>query len=221
MKRTDNPELTRIMLDHLATLYKMREKRVGIHLSTLVQCITRSFLDYKTDPDPTDEEVMIFALGYGLQDILTPKAATTPIYQKDGITYSPDFEIVLAQMEGSVELKTTRTSTDKPTNESWLVYMMGGCFIRGDNIYHLGVLHMLGNYHPPFPQMLSTTFEFDEEEIMDNWAYLMYRKFAYELSLLTDEVPEPYKWCYGWECNYCRHKLTCQAIVWAREREQK
>lgn len=95
MRRTDNPQLDRLILNHLADLYKLKQKRVGVHLSTLVYCITRSFFDSVNPVEPTDEEVMLFALGLGLQAEFTPAEATTPVYEKDGITFSPDFVLKL------------------------------------------------------------------------------------------------------------------------------
>ena len=90
MRRVDNPELKRKILDHLANLYKIKEVRESNHLSSYITCRTKSFLDQKQTTEPTDEEVMLFALGYGLQDVLTPKDASAPVIERSGIIYSPD-----------------------------------------------------------------------------------------------------------------------------------
>jgi hypothetical protein len=220
MERADNPELTRLMLDHLANLYKLKQKREGIHLSTLIYCLTRSFFDQQDMIEPTDNEVMLFALGLGLQDVLTPTSANTPIYEKEGITFSPDMYFEVPNF-GMVELKTTRMSSGKEVlPETWFEYIKGGCYMIGSNIYDLAILHMLGNYHPPFPILRSERLTFTKEELQSNWDYLLERKAVYCKALETNIPPEPYKYCKEWECQYCRYKLQCQAINTLKAKEE-
>jgi hypothetical protein len=241
MKKLDNPELSRRILNHLADQYKIKEKREGIHLSTLIYCLTRSFFDQQAPVEPTDEEVMLFALGLGLQDVLTPSESFTPVYNKDGVLFSPDFvfsvkELKTAVLDASpseherkdiavtrlVELKTTRMSSGKEDlPETWLEYIMGGCYMRGANTYDLSVLHMLGNYKPPFPEIRSYRLEFAEDELRANWDYLMERRAVYEEALKTGTPPVPFSYCKDWECKNCRYKLQCQAMdMLAKEREE-
>ncbi len=106
MKRIDSPELKHKMLDHLADLYKIKDVRESNHLSSYVTCRTKSFLDQKQTTEPTEQEVMLFALGYGLQDVLTPPDANAPVIEKAGIIYRPD--MILASRLS--EIKTTRKS---------------------------------------------------------------------------------------------------------------
>ena len=219
MEIADNPELSRQILDHLADLYGIKKKREGTHLSTLIYCLTRSFFDQKGPVEPTDQEVMLFSLGYGLQDVLTPKKTETPIYEKDGITFSPDF---IFPVEGRlVEIKTTRMSSSKGEfPETWLEYMMGGCYMQGINEYELSVLHILGNYKPPFPQIKSYHLTFDEKELMENWGYLIGRRDTYQDALDNSVPPQPYSFCKEWECKNCRYKLQCEAIQMLAEAEK-
>ena len=166
MERTANPELDRMMINHLVKLYKLKTKRTGIHLSTLVYCLTRSFFDHVTPIEPTDKEVMLFALGLGLQDILTPQQAEAPVFEQDGVTFSPDFYLPFNNKY--VELKTTRTSLKKNKEklpETWLEYIMGGCYMRKVTTYELSGLYMFGSYSPPFPELYSETLRFEPAEI--------------------------------------------------------
>ena len=221
MKVTGNSSLTRIMLSHLAEKYKLKEKRSGIHLSTLIYCLTRQQFDQQKPVEPTDEEVMLFALGFGLQDILTPIDASTPQYEKDGVVYSPDFVLNLSTnltvgTNNLCELKTTRMSAKRADEhdfpETWVEYMKGGCFIRECNTYDLTVLYMMGSYSPPFPVIKSFTFDFSEDELLDNWNYLMDRKLVYEEALASGVLVPPYSRCKDWECKYCRYSLICQTM---------
>jgi len=153
MERHDNPELQRKLLNHLADQYKIKEIREPNHLSSYIGCRTRTFFDQKQAIEPTDEEVMLFALGYGLQDVLTPKDAKAEVYQYDGVIYRPDMrlEASVADMGRLIELKTTRRSAkqhyiDESIPLTWLAYMKGGCKITGTDKYDLAVLYMMGNY---------------------------------------------------------------------------
>ena len=217
MYRLDNPQLDRLILDHLAEKYKLRQQRVGVHLSSLIYCLTRSFFDSVSLVEPTDEEVMLFALGLGLQAEFTPAEATTPVYEKDGITFSPDFVLKL-NGSGYSELKTTRGSMKKylaidGLPEIWIEYIKGGCYIREVTEYNLAVLYMMGNYAPPFPTIHSETLVFEPEELQSNWGYLLGRKEVYDLAVLNNKPPKPFKWNKSWECKNCRYKLQCDAIT--------
>ncbi len=216
MKRIDNPELKRKILDHLADLYKIKEVRESNHLSSYITCRTRSFLDQKQTAEPTDQEVMLFALGYGLQDVLTPKDASAPVIGKDGIIYSPD--MILSNRLN--EIKTTRKSAkyhymDDGLPVTWLDYMMGGCYMMERTEYDLIILYMMGNYSPPFPDVYAETVRFEKEELDENWQKILENKGLLDWSIEYDEPPSPFKNCYDWECKYCRYTLVCQTIVGA------
>ena len=73
MEKIEAPELEQAIIDHLAGLYSIHVKREGLHLSSLIGCLTKSFFNEVNYTRPTNEETMLFALGYGLQDVLTPE----------------------------------------------------------------------------------------------------------------------------------------------------
>ncbi len=218
MERKPNAELDRLILDHLSNKYQLKQKREGIHLSTLVYCLTRSFFDQLAPVEPTDEELMLWALGYGLQDVLTPANAETPTYEKDGIVFRPDF--VLPLEFGYCELKTTRASLKKNKEslpETWIEYIMGGCYMQGVTEYQLSSLHLMGSYAPPFPELYSETLVFEVEELQDNWERIVNRRDIYQLSLATNQPPTPFTFNKDWECKNCRYKLQCEAMVMAEK----
>lgn len=224
MHISEDNHITTLMTDHLADLYNIRQLREGIHLSTLVYCLTRSQLDninhYRVVP--TDDEVLLFCLGWGLQDVLTPKSAETPLLEKDGIVYSPDMMFPVG--DTLVELKTTRMSAKKGDernfSETWLEYMKGGCYILNRNDYHLSVLYMVGYYKPPKPVLKSYHFQFTDDELFSNWDYIMERKVVYEDALLTGKIIPPFTKCKNWECEYCRYKLICDTIVMQKKEDK-
>jgi hypothetical protein len=222
MKRVDNPELKRKVLDHLANLYHIKEVREPNHLSSYVYCRTKCFLDQKETAMPNDEEVMLFALGYGLQDVLTPKDATAPLIEKHGIVYRPDFMLSVRQNE----IKTTRKSAknhylDEYIPKTWLDYMMGGCYMMGTNEYDLIVLYLMGNYAPPFPQLYCDTFYFDNVELSANWINITRNKAVLDIALELGQPPIPFQNCYDWECKHCRYTLVCNTLATAMGVENK
>ncbi len=214
MKRIDNPELKRKILNHLSDLYKIKEVRESNHLSSYITCRTRSFLDQKQTAEPTDEEVMLFALGYGLQDVITPKDASAPVIDKDGILYRPD--MILSNRLN--EIKTTRKSAkyhymDDALPVTWIEYMLGGCYMMERTEYDLIILYMMGAYSPPFPQIYAETIQFDKDELDNNWQMILEHKVVLDDALATDTPPEPFRNCYDWECKYCRYQLVCQTLA--------
>lgn len=218
MRRQDNPELKQKLINHLIELYKIKEIREPNHLSSYVYCRTKGFLDQKQAIEPTEEEVMMFALGYGLQDVLTPKDATVEVHEFEGIIYRPDMTMTRGEFERLQELKTTRKSAknhyiDDFIPVTWLAYMKGGCKIRSTNQYDLVVLYMMGNYAPPFPQIYADTFYFTDEEIEENWQMILANKQVLDSALTEGKPPTPFQHCYDWECQYCRYKLVCETLV--------
>lgn len=212
MNRVPNPSLDRAILIHLTDKYKLNQKREGIHLSTLIYCLTRSFLDQSNmEVAPTDEEVMLFALGIGIQSELTPSSASAPMYQFEGIYYSPD--MVFSLNGDTVELKTTRSGAKRYVEgnypETWIEYIKGGCYILNKTEYNLSVLYLAER---PVPKLISETLVFEREELEANWSYMIKRKEIYSEALKTNIVPTPYMYCKEWECKNCRHSTICSAL---------
>lgn len=210
MQRILNTQLDRRILNHLGELYSINEKRIdtpeAVHLSSLVYCLTRSFFNQTAFTRPTDEEVLLFSIGYGLQDVLQPTGSERPTYHDSGIVYRPDGEFEDLELW---EMKSTRKHKDD-LPDTWLEYIKGGCYIRKQNSYNLSVLHIIQ------PRLMSETLIFEPDELKDNWEYLMARKDTYVRSLKSGEPPQPYEHNKTWECAYCKNKLMCQAVAGLR-----
>lgn len=212
MNRHDNPKLRRKIIQHLASQYSIMEVREPNHLSSFITCRTRCYLEQRQITEPTEKEVMLFALGYGLQDVITPKDAETPLYTKDGITFRPDMSFMQMGAEELGEIKTTRKNSkyhyiDDYIPVTWLDYMMGGCYIRDTNTYDLAVLYIIQT------ELYCDTFEFTDRELKDNWAKILEHKAVIDEALAKDETPTPFQHCYDWECKFCRFDLVCQTLA--------
>lgn len=219
MKRVPNPELDRIILDALAKRYKLLEKREGIHLSSLNYCLTKGYFDLKSPIDPTDTELLNFATGYGLQELLFP--ADTVVYEKDGIIYRPDgtLQVNTADVQKLIEIKSTRAGVkryEEKLPETWISYMLGGCMIRNTTTYDLGVIYLSER---PSARILSETIIFEPEEIESNWKWLLSRRDQYKIALDTDTIPQPFTTAPSWMCDSCRYKVICDSVVMIKNRE--
>ena len=214
MRRIPNPELDRIILDTLAVRYKLLEKREGIHLSSLVYCLTKGYFDLTSPIEPTDTELLLFATGYGLQEVMFP--SETVLYTHEGIIYRPDgtLQVSRQDMQTLIEIKSTRAGVKKYQEgnlpETWLKYMMGGCKIRGLTSYDLGVIYLSER---PVARIISETVYFEQEEIDNNWKWLTDRRDIYQRAIDAETAPTPYTTANEWMCNSCRYSTVCSALV--------
>lgn len=208
-----NQELSRAVLDRLSEEYLSDERTIP-HLTELIYCLTRSYDDRIDPTPPTDEEVLLFCMGFGLERILLKRFERPETRCKDGIYYSVDF---ISLRDVRAELKTTRTSIKRHNEEgltqTWLEQIAGYCYAEGKLDFDLATLYLMGNYAPPFPKVIGRRLSFSIGELEANWAYLLNRQEWYMYHLQHGMRPEPYKWNKIWECIYCRYKLRCEVVA--------
>lgn len=224
MERVENPELVNTAYQVLYKSYHDESRRERIHLTDLIYCLTKSFFDKVVPLPPTEEEILLFALGLGLQKVLVPADKEAEAIHVDGISCSPDF---ISEQGLKAELKTTRQSslqTDKVSKiktpkdfpDTWVDQIMGYCYAAQQVEYDLLILHMMGNYAPPFPQMVGWKLKFKKEELVGFWSHMLERKTILEFHLSQPEdeqvIPEPFNYNKEWECKYCRYKLQCDVL---------
>ena len=185
MRRELNPELDRIILDSLAEKYKLLEPREGVHLSSLNYCLTKAYLDLKA-------------------------------YVKDEVTYRPDgvIPISITGIERLVEMKSTRAGVKRYQEgglpDTWITYMMGGACIRGKDSYDLAVIYLAER---PTAKIISETIYFEQEELEENWRWIISRRDLYKNALATETVPTPFTTVAKWACENCRYRMLCDSIV--------
>ena len=206
MIQVQNKQIERELLDALVQKYITSRERSGIHVSHLIYCLTKSYYEL-TDPlPPTDNEVMLFSLGFGLENLLLREESHSVTGELDGIKYSPDF---VPLSSGKAELKTTRMSTGKAFPETWLEQIMAYSYAEKLLQYDLVVLHITGNYKPPFPQIAGYRLTFEQIELDNNWANLLKRKMVLVVALESKTPPPHGVWCKDWECKFCRYYMRC------------
>lgn len=215
MKIQLHPALTKQVLQLLEEEYRL-VKPIP-HLTELIYCLTRSYFDRVSPLVPTSREILLFSVGWGLERLLLKAQRKLEPGCCEGIYYAPDF---LAFTEVPGELKTTRIGEDKLTSLdpeafplTWRQQILGYMKCKEREVFELAVLHLMGNYKPPFPSMSSFRIEVSREEIEENWAWLQARKETYLAFLAQERVPVPYVFCEPWECKECRYAVRCSALA--------
>lgn len=185
-----------------------KNRTAGIHLTELIYCLTSGYWDKIMPLSFTKQQALTMALGIGLERVIVPEEHRAPTGTCEGIEYSPDFW----HGEEMDELKTTRMSTKKTHSRdfpvTWVQQIMGYCYAEKKLEYGLSVVHLMGGYKPPFPEVLAVKFVFTPEELSNNWEYLMWRKGVYIQGFADQQPPTPTRWCQDWECKYCRYATS-------------
>uniref|UniRef100_A0A6M3K6U5 PD-(D/E)XK nuclease superfamily protein n=1 Tax=viral metagenome TaxID=1070528 RepID=A0A6M3K6U5_9ZZZZ len=216
MEITPNPDMELEMLSWIDKRFQLSKPRTGMHMSTLINCLTRSYLDQYSPMPLTKLELLYFSLGFGLQDTIAPTDSTETIHEFSGVTFRPDFEMPKLATEEDIlgEIKTTRkrvksiqVARDLP--DSWARYMMGVCKASGKLTYELAILHMIE------PDLCCWHVDFSQEEVDMNWDWIMMRKAVWLRCIAESRIPTPYLYCESWECKRCRFAIICEGLSYA------
>lgn len=218
MELVEDPALRQSILDILVEEYKLHEPRSGIHASDLIYCITKSYWNKVDYQPPTESESMMFSIGLGLERVIIQFGATrvAPLFV-EGVHLSPDFLINSIHSE----LKTTRFGVGK-VPDTWIKQVMAYCYATDIPIYNLAVLHIIQ------AQLIAYRVVFTQEELEENWGWMLNRKEVLEDALHTyveDQShnpaslihPREFTFNEDWECGYCRYKLRCDLAASIRK----
>ncbi|KKL78715.1 hypothetical protein LCGC14_2022050 [marine sediment metagenome] len=181
------------------------------HVTELIYCLTRSWYQRKKPLPFTPREVLLFATGVGLEQVLLKRHKQQIEGVLDGIGYATDF---LTYEDYPGELKLTRYSAKKGPDElpsTWRRQILSYLKCNEDDRVLLAILHLMGDYGPPFPMLKAWQGKATQSEINWNWAWILERKKVYMASLETDTPPEQFTTNEDWECDNCGYKLICDA----------
>lgn len=200
------------------------------HVTELIYCLTKSYLDRFHSLPPTPGETLLFVTGVGLEKVLLKLHKQHIEGEADGIFFDTDF-LDYSKLPG--ELKTTRISektvdkwlsvTGVPVkskagevfdiSEPWRKQILSYFHCNGATEGTLGILHLLGGYTPPFPTLKTWRVEATEEEVAANWEWMLERRDTYLWCVEQRKLPTPFEFCMDWECGYgpCRYKMVCEA----------
>jgi len=195
------PEFIDTLLHNLKEHFGLLHQRQGIHLTDCLLCLRKAYWDKVDSLPPTEDELLYFLLGLGLQETLHI-ASTASEIEVEGVLLNPDFK----NSKGiPVELKTTRIgrkrldSHDFP--QHWIKQLMGYCY--GLHVTE-GELLIFTLIHP---ELLNYHMEFTAREIGENWGRILGKAETLKGALVTGIIPV--RTSEDWLCKGCRYRLRC------------
>lgn len=185
------------------------------HTSELIYCLTRSYLNRVDSLPPTDQETMLFATGLGLEQLLLRPHRQGEEGWLDGIYWRADW---VKYEEGLGEFKSTRMSAKKELGDipvTWQRQVLSYMKAKGTREIILMVMHLMGNYAPPFPSVRVQRGHATQEEIDQNWEWMKQRRDIYMDHLERKVIPKQFTYNEDWECDPpsapCKYLFICQA----------
>lgn len=199
-----NPNMKEWVLERLRVEYS--SPRPFPHATELIYCLTRSYYDRLDPLLPTEREMLMFSVGFGMERLLLRGAGVKPL-KLDDVNLSPDFLMVNGD-QGYGELKTTRqkpppAGSAPELSEGWLKQIMCYCWATKTVSYNLAVLHIIQ------PELRAWELGFEVGELEENWQWMMDRKQEYVGWVGMVTPPTAFKYNMEWECGYCRYKTRC------------
>ena len=201
----------------LASLHEdMRdETRTQLSVTSLIYCLTKTFYNREmglgANIAPSREQTLLFSTGLGLEDVLLKDRKFTVKGVHEGIAYHVDS--IGKDYDQLTEFKSTRLSSKKTPDDfsnSWLRQYKSYLKAEGKTGGHYIVIHLMGNYAPPFPDLRAYEIEFTQEEIDENWNWIKGRQATYLDHVERKAVPEPFKFNEDWECTNCEFLGLCK-----------
>lgn len=221
MKIVEDPEFRQRILDKIVA--REFNDRSGIHSSDLNYCLNKAVMR-KVKPLPnTDEEILIFSMGWATQYWLTEGAEETP-HILDGIIVTPDNE----DYDGIPwELKATYQSSNNSIEEknlAWIRQIMSQCKVMGTTEARLTRFEIMGDWKWVYgykqekevakrPTLHAYHLYFTQHEIDHNWNWMLSRKKLYEQVMETGQLLPPslaLPTSDHYECKWCPYTEQCE-----------
>lgn len=228
MKIEENPRVTAWAIRNMKTKMGQRERDGLPHASDLFACFRKSILNRRDPQEPTDDDIVRFAVGFAMQEWFFGP-------EKDGEEH---WGIILSAdhfIKGQVfEFKTTRKSyeslpKDPATGKGikgaekvrfdpaeagdWVPRSLAYMAAKGVTKAHIMVFFL-------FQNMMSTwTITATKEELKEVRADLEARRDVFNEYLEEEELPSIETRSGDWECGYCPfydkycfHELTAAGV---------
>lgn len=209
MRAEQNPaaldELVRRALD---TQHAEHPRAAGLHVSHLVQCRRKSWYElrpsaYPVPPHDIDKLIM-FMMGQGHHLFLQrgQEERTLVWHSPSGHVITGNVDFQEQDVEGSVELKTTRYSASKMIWDMQQYIEQVASYNVMDDMKleaRIYVFHLLGDYKgAKVASGAAWDLQFTEQEMID-WACEMDRR----AEVISAAQPPSLEEHRDWECNYC------------------
>lgn len=191
-------------------------------VSGMIYCLTKTYYEeFHVVPDSqgrkiphhNKQQLLLFVTGLGLEKVLLSGRQISEAGEMDGIQWHVDH---FGSPTDFHEVKSTRArankDTSKPyTSDGWIKQIKAYCKVKGIQSGTLTILHLFGSGSPPFPDLLCWDFSLTQQEIDDNWNWILDRAATYQEFVNKGETPTPFKFNEDWECNNCNWKGLCDA----------
>jgi len=188
----------------------IKEEREGISVTGLLYCLTKNFYQKQVDNAKPDRKTLLFfTTGLALEKVILDGVMQG--YQKptegeyEGIAFHTDS---FDPITGVDEFKSTRKKmTDLPTGDDlgveWHRQFKAYCKMHNVTKGRFIVLQVI------YPDLYAFDCEYTQEEIDENWDYILARKELYESFAEKGERPTPFTTNQEWECRNCTYKMIC------------
>ena len=202
-------------------------------VTTLIYCLTKAYYQRKFLPQrPNRRTSMMFATGLWLEEVILGPTQNATAGEVNGIFFHTDH---MDYEDGPhlTEVKSTRKSMKKgkkpnrvevtfnDLNPAWKRQFLAYCKAEGTLKGRAVILHLMGDYSPPFPDLRVWDIETTQEEVDANWAWMLGRKYILDNAIKDSIPPEPYQFrVVDWdpdanpsddyECNECPFASLCE-----------
>lgn len=230
MEVSEAPEFRQALIKKIAE--REFAERTGTHCSDLLYCLNKQALRRRLGDQPTEQDTLLFSLGWATQRWLSHKWTDEAPIEMDGILVTCDANAmsILANPNTVTmffipwELKCTYQSSSKDImdNPAWIRQIMAQCYVQNIATAVLTRFELMGNWKSVFgkkgekdlpengrPSLHAYTFKFTSEELAQNWDWLRNRKVMFEALLAGGELlPKILAIPSGqsYECDWCRFK---------------
>lgn len=203
------------LLDEMVvSFYEPDRKQPSV--SGMIRCITRTYYENEVSldnkPSLSRREKQLFYTGLALEKVALIGRQHILKGEFEGIQWHIDH---LGTENDFIEFKSTRIKMvhdDNPTvSNHWQKQVLAYFKALGITQGHFVMLHVTGDYKPPFPDIRAYKVITTQEEIDANWTWIQQRAISYLKAVKEREPPTPFEWNEDWECRECPWKALCNA----------
>ncbi len=149
----------------------------------------------------------MFAIGIFLEEVMFKTQRRSIRGVRDGIHFEVDVKVF---DEEYTEFKSTRKSPNKILkgdapllSEGWERQVKGYAYTQDQTYFKYATLHLIQ------AELLAWDIQFTQQELQENWDWLLDRKKVYEEFHARGEPPTAFKYNMDWECKTCPFRILC------------
>ena len=215
MKYSRNPDLEEELLDQMMDQIR-DDTRTQPSVTGMIRCLTRTYLDAE-QPLPLNRQTKLyFSTGLAIERaILVTQRGEDIKGTLNGVAYHFDSlsQDILREMKSTRIRASTKYGeyTPEKFSEHWLRQFRSYCKAANTTRIQICILHLIE------PELACWDVEFTQEEIDENWEWILSRAETYNAFIRLNKVPTPFRYNAGsspdsYECKSCQNKIVCEAI---------